>query len=468
VTQRLSLAALEGLPAEVRRPGYAPGDVGCGIVHLGIGAFHRAHQAVYVDDLIAEGAGNWRIIGVSLRSPEVRDQLAPQDGLFTIVERDGANERLRIIGSVASVLMAPENPAAVIAAIAAPDTHIVSLTVTEKGYCHDPASGMLLTGHQDIAHDLAHPENPRSAIGYLAAGLDQRWSKGDGPVTIVSCDNLPHNGAVLKAVLGKFAEMRDPALAQWIDEHVRFPATMVDRIVPATTPADRERLQSRLGVEDRAMVKAEPFTQWVIEDDFAGPRPPFEQAGAQMVADVRPFELAKLRMLNGAHSTIAYMGLAAGYATVDQAIADPGIAAIVEQLMRVEAASTLPPVPGLDTTLYADALLKRFANAALEHRLAQIAMDGSQKLPQRLLGTIVDVHVAGGEARAAARGVSAWIRHLSGPHVNDPLGEQLKGLAKNAANDGARLDAVLGVSAVFGDLGDQRWFRTLIAKALAA
>jgi fructuronate reductase len=468
VTQRLSLAALDGLPAEVRRPAYAPEDMGCGMVHLGIGAFHRAHQAVYLDDLIAAGAGDWRIIGVSLRSAEVRGQLVPQDGLFTIVERDGTEERLRIIGSVATVLVAPENPAAVIAAIASPDTHIVSLTVTEKGYCHDPASGTLLASHPDIVHDLTHPDAPRSAIGYLAAGLNKRRYDSGGPITIMSCDNLPHNGAVLKAVLGEFVQLRDPALAQWIDAHVRFPATMVDRIVPATTPADRERLQARLGVEDRAMVKAEPFTQWVIEDDFAGPRPPFEQAGAQMVADVRPFELAKLRMLNGAHSTIAYLGLAAGYVTVDQAIADPAIAAVVGRLMRVEAASTLPPVPGLDTALYADALLKRFANVALEHRLVQIAMDGSQKLPQRLLGTIADVHASGGAATAAARGVAAWIRHLSGPNVNDPLGDLLTGLATGAANDNTLLDAVLGVSAVFGDLGGQRWFRSLIGEALAA
>jgi fructuronate reductase len=468
VTQRLSLAALEGLPAEVRRPAYAPDAVGCGIVHLGIGAFHRAHQAVYIDDLIAGGAGNWRIIGVSLRSADVRDQLEPQDGLFTLVEREGAQERLRIIGSVESVMVAPENPAVVIDAIASPFTHIVSLTVTEKGYCHDPASGNLLTNHPEIVHDLANRAAPRSAIGYLAAGLDQRRSNGGGPVTIVSCDNLPHNGAVLKVVLGEFARLRDPALAQWIDAQVRFPATMVDRIVPATTPADRERLQARLGVEDRAMVKAEPFTQWVIEDDFAGPRPPFEQAGAQMVADVRPFELAKLRMLNGAHSTIAYLGLAAGYVTVDQAIADPAIAAVVDRLMRVEGGGKLPPVPGLDTALYADALLKRFANAALEHRLVQIAMDGSQKLPQRLLGTIADVHASGGAATAAAHGVAAWIRHLSSPHVNDPLGDMLAGLATRAANDEARLNAVLGVSAVFGDLGDQSWFRALISEAMAA
>jgi fructuronate reductase len=468
VTGRLSLATLSRLPGQVRHPAYAPEDIGCGIVHLGIGAFHRAHQAVYLDDLIAAGAGNWRIIGVSLRSVAVRDQLEPQDGLFTLVEREGANERLRIVGSVARVLVAPENPTAVIAAIAARDTHIVSLTVTEKGYCHDPASGTLLTSHSDIVHDLSHRAAPRSAIGYLAAGLDQRRSNNGGPITMVSCDNLPHNGAVLKAVLGKFAEMRDPALARWIEANASFPATMVDRIVPATTPADRERLQARLGVEDRAMVKAEPFTQWVIEDDFAGPRPPFEQAGAQMVADVRPFELAKLRMLNGAHSTIAYLGLAAGYMTVDQAIADPAIAAVVDRLMRVEAASTLPPVPGLDTALYADALLQRFGNAALEHKLAQIAMDGSQKLPQRLLGTIADVHAAGGSATAAARGVAAWIRHLSGPHVNDPLADMLTGLATGAANDNALLDSVLEVRAVFGDLGKQSWFRDLIGEALVA
>jgi fructuronate reductase len=468
VTERLSFATLDRLPADVRRPRYAPEAVGCGIVHLGIGAFHRAHQAVYVDDLIAGDAGNWRIIGVSLRSPDVSDQLAPQDGLFTLVEREGQGERLRIIGSVASVLVGPEDPAAVIAAIASPDIHIVSLTVTEKGYCHDPASGTLLRSHPDIVHDLAQPDTPRSAIGYLAAGLDARRRSGRGPITIMSCDNLPHNGAVLKAVLGEFAQLRDPALAGWIEGNARFPSTMVDRIVPATTPADRERLSARLGLEDQAMVKAEPFTQWVIEDDFAGPRPPFETAGAQMVVDVRPFELAKLRMLNGAHSTIAYMGLAAGYATVDQAIADPAIAAVINRLMRVEAASTLPPVPGLDTALYADALIERFANAALEHKLAQIAMDGSQKLPQRLLGTIANVHAAGGEASAAARGVAAWIRHLSGPHVNDPLGDMLKEMAANAANDEMLLGAILGVSAVFGAVAEQPWFRTLIREALSA
>jgi fructuronate reductase len=462
---RLCRDSIAGLPDDIARPGYHAASVGIGIVHLGIGAFHRAHQAVYVDDCLAAGAGDWRILGVSLRSAGVRDQLVPQDGLYTLLERSSGGERLRIIGSVADVLVAAEDPARVIAAIANPAIHIVSLTITEKGYCHDPATGALDDQHADIVHDRANPTAPRSAIGFLATGLAARMAAGAGPLTILSCDNLPHNGAVLRSVLTAFVASQDPALAVWLAANVRFPATMVDRIVPATTDADRTALAQRLGMDDTAMVKAEPFSQWVIEDDFAGPRPPFETVGAQLVADVRPFELAKLRMLNGAHSTIAYLGLMRGYSFVHQAIADPAIAATVRQLMD-EAAATLPTVPGLDTSAYAAALLERFANRALEHRLAQIAMDGSQKLPQRLIGIIVDTHAAGRKATAAAVGLAAWMRHLAGPHVDDPLAQQLRVIGK-ASDDAALLDATLALEPVFGTLGSEPRFRTLLAEALA-
>ncbi len=463
---RLGRDSIAGLPDDTARPGYHPASVGVGIVHLGIGAFHRAHQAVYVDDCLAEGAGDWRILGVSLRSPAVRDQLVPQDGLYTLVERSSGSERLRIIGSVADVLVASEDPARVIAAIADPAAHIISLTITEKGYCHDPATGALDDRNPDIVHDRANPDTPRSAIGFLAAGLAARKSAGSGPLTILSCDNLPHNGAVLRGVLTAFVASRDLALADWLAANVRFPATMVDRIVPATTDADRAALATRLGMDDAAMVKAEPFSQWVIEDDFAGPRPPFETVGAQLVADVRPFELAKLRMLNGAHSTIAYLGLMRGYSFVHQAIADPAIAATVRLLMD-EAAATLPVVPGLDTAAYSSALIERFANSALDHRLAQIAMDGSQKLPQRLIGTIVDTHAAGRRSTAAAIGLAAWMRHFAGPHVDDPLAQRLRAVGK-ASDDGELLDAALSLEPVFGALGSEPWFRTLLAEALAA
>lgn len=456
---RLSSANLARTPAAIARPGYNPAAVGSGIVHLGIGAFHRAHQAVYIDDLLSQGAGNWRILGVSLRSPGVRDQLEPQDGLYTLVERDGDIERLRVIGAVADVLVAPENPQAVIDAIAAPTTHIISLTITEKGYCHHPALGRIDWTHPDIVHDLNNLSVPKSAIGYLAAGIKQRMANGAGPITLMSCDNLPHNGALLKSVLNEFAARAAPEVSAWLPVHCAFPATMVDRIVPATTDDDLAMLAARIGFSDHGMVKAEPFSQWVIEDDFAGPRPAFEDVGAQLVADVRPFELAKLRMLNGSHSAIAYLGLFYGHETVDQAVADPRIEPVVDALME-EAAATLPIVPGLDPAAYAQALKARFRNAALQHRLAQIAMDGSQKLPQRLLGTIADLHAAGRTPRAAATGVAAWMRHFSGPFVNDPLSARL--LA--AANDNPALlvDEAMAIEPVFGPPGQMGWLRKLL------
>lgn len=460
---RLSAQNLGDLGGDVRTPGYDPAALGVGIVHLGIGAFHRAHQAVYIDDLLALAGGHWRITGVSLRAPTVRDQLVPQDGLYTLVTRDSDAERRRIIGAIAEVLVAPERPSAVIDAIAAPTTHLITLTITEKGYCHDPASGKIDWTHPDIIHDLGNLAAPKSAVGYLAAGLAARMERGGGPITVMSCDNLPHNGAVLKSVLSDFMARAVPATLGWLSENTTFPATMVDRIVPATTDDDVARLATQIGVTDLGMVKAEPFTQWVIEDSFAGPRPAFEQVGAQLVADVRPFELAKLRMLNGSHSTIAYLGLHYGHETVDQAMADPRIASVIDVLME-EAAATLPAVPGLDPVRYAEALKTRFRNAALQHRLAQIAMDGSQKLPQRLLGTITDLHAAGRMPRAAATGVAAWLRHFSGPFVNDPLAANLVA----AANDNpAKLVAnATAIYPVFGALGSQAWFRDLLLEVL--
>jgi fructuronate reductase len=457
---RLSGATLNDLPCDVTRPAYNQSTFGIGVVHLGIGAFHRAHQAVYFDDLLARRAGDWRILGVSLRSPAVRDQLAPQDGLFTLAERDNEGTRLRVIGSVAGVLVAPEEPQKVIEALAAPSTRMVTLTITEKGYCHDPATGRLNGANPDIVHDLARPEQPVSALGFLAEGLNRRRLSGAAPLTLISCDNLPHNGAVLRDVLVSFADALDPELGAWIEANVAFPSTMVDRIVPATTEADRAGLLETQRYQDQGLVKAEPFSQWVIEDRFASERPPFESVGVQMVADVRPFELAKLRMLNGAHSALAYLGLQAGHAYVHDAMADTRIAASVDRLLT-EAASTLPQVPGLEVVTYAEALKERFANRALEHRLAQIAMDGSQKLPQRLLGTIADVHAAGGTAWAAARGVAAWVLHLGGPHLNDPLADELRGLA------GRPIGEVLAFAPVFGALGRESWFAKLITGAMA-
>lgn len=464
--KRLSQDQLGHLPADVARPEYDRAALTTGIVHLGIGAFHRAHMADYVDRILDAGDDRWGICGVSLRSPAVRDQLNPQDGLYTLVMRDGTGDRLRVIGAVTRVLVAPDDPAAVIAAMAAPSVRIISLTVTEKGYCHDPATGTLNLAHPDIVHDLAHPNAPRSAIGFIAAALAARSISGAGPVTLLSCDNLPHNGRVLGRIVREFVTHVNPALLPWIDANVRFPSTMIDRIVPATTEADREDVAARLGMLDAGMVKAEPFTQWVIEDDFIAGRPPFEQVGVEMVGDVRPYELAKLRMLNGSHSTIAYLGLEQGHMFVDEAIADPLIRATVERLM-VEAAATLPEISGFDAADYGRRLIVRFGNPALGHRLVQIAMDGSQKLPQRLVQTIAENHAAGRPLTAAARGIAAWMRHLTGPYVDDPLADVLVPVAQAASGDSRRLvDALTEVNAVFGETGRLIWFRDAIKAAM--
>lgn len=450
---RLDRTALGTARNGVRWPAYDPSAHSAGIVHLGIGAFHRAHQAVYTDDVLGSAGGDWRIIGVSLRSAGVRDQLEAQEGLYAVLEMSDAGESLRVIGAVERVLVASENPDRVIAAIADPAAHIVSLTVTEKGYCHDPATGRLDPDHAGVARELAGGA-VETAIGYLARGLRARADAGAGPVTLLSCDNLPHNGAVLGQVLRDYLAAFDPELIEWIDANVRTPATMVDRIVPATTPADLASVEALLGRLDEGAVKAEPFSQWVIEDDFAGPRPAWEAAGAQFVADVRPFELAKLRMLNGAHSTLAYLGLLAGHETVDQAVADPAIREIVERLMRTEAAATLPAIEGLDPHAYADALLARFANPALRHKLIQIAMDGSQKLPQRLLGTIADARANGVDPHAAVTGVAGWMLHVARlkGRIDDPMAAELGAIADAASDDGALIDGLLGVRAIFGDL----------------
>jgi fructuronate reductase len=474
---RLAPATLASVPAHVVRPAYAREHVGVGIVHLGVGAFHRAHQAEYTDDAIAAGGGDWRILGVSLRQPAVRDQLAPQDGLYTLVTRSAGAEGLRIVGALAGVRVAPEDPRAVLEAMAAPEIRIVSLTVTEKGYCHDPASGRLNEAHPDIRADLREPEHPRSALGFLAGALALRRARGVEPFTVLCCDNLPSNGQLVRALVLELAERIDAALTRWIEAHVAFPATMVDRIVPATTDQDLRALEAQLDVRDEGMVKTEPFRQWVIEDRFCAGHPAWEQAGAQLVADVQPFEEAKLRLLNGSHSTLAYLGRLAGCELVHEAMAVPAFARVVERLMALEVTPTLRAAPGMALETYRAALLDRFRNAALEHRCRQIAMDGSQKLPQRLLGTIRDNLAAGRAIDTAALSVAAWMRYVSGVDergaridVQDPLAERLREIFERV---GPRAEALtreyLGVREIFGaDLAESPPFVSVVTRHLAS
>ncbi len=446
---RLSAAALDRLPADVAWPGYDRAAVTRGVVHLGIGAFHRAHQAALFEAALASGDMRWGVTGVSLRSGDVRDQLAPQDGLYTLLVRDGTEERAQVVGAVQEVLVAPENPKAVIAALASPDTHIVTVTITEKGYKLDRTANSLLMEDPDVLHDLAAPDAPRTAPGFIVAGLKARRAARLQPLTIMSCDNLPHNGLLLRDAVVAMARAHDPGLADWIAVDVAFPSTMVDRIVPATTPDDIVALAGRLGVEDRAMVKTEPFTQWVIEDHFCGARPDFAGLGAQLTDRVAPWEDAKLRLLNGAHSAIAYLGGLAGDEFVHQFVArDAGRRLIA--LLWDEGQETLDPPAELDIQAYRAALLDRFANPALQHRTRQIAMDGSQKLPQRLVQPLIERAAAGKASPALALAIAAWIRWQAGWtddgerfSIDDPAADRL-----------ARAQGVEGYMAVLGMMPD--------------
>ncbi|ALJ39225.1 mannitol dehydrogenase family protein [Azospirillum brasilense] len=456
---RLSPDTLPSLRHGVQRPGYDRAALTTGIVHLGIGAFHRAHQAVYTDAALARSFGPWGIVGVSLRSPDTRDALEPQGGLYTVAVRDAAGERLRVIGSVTELLVAPEDPAAVLDLLTRPSVRIVTLTVTEKGYCHDPATGALNEAHPDIVHDLANPERPRSVPGFLVEALIRRRATGVEPFTVLSCDNLPSNGDTAAGLLRRYAELRDPALGTWFAGNVACPNSMVDRIVPATTDADRDRVSDGLGLRDSWPVVTEPFSQWVIEDRFPTGRPAWELEGAELVPDVHPYETMKLRLLNGSHSTLAYLGYLAGYETVSDTMADPAFARLIRALMDEESGPTLHMPPGADLGHYKDALIERFRNPALRHRTWQIAMDGTQKLPQRLLGTIRDRLAAGAPIDRLALGVAGWMRYVSGTDeagrpidVRDPMSAKLAELAAQAGPDADRLaSALFGLSAVFGD-----------------
>ncbi|QQF02231.1 mannitol dehydrogenase family protein [Sinorhizobium meliloti] len=469
---RLSRKTIDRLPRTVKRPHYDLGTVTVGIVHLGIGAFHRAHQAVYTDGLLSEDP-SWGICGVSLRSPETRDALHPQDGLYTLAVQDGEGSELSVVGSVVELLCAPDDPEAVLRRMADPGTRIVSLTITEKGYCHNPATGTLDEGHPDIVHDLANPARPRSAIGFIVEAISRRVSAGIAPFTLLSCDNLPGNGHVLKRIVTQFAEACDPALAAVV-RNVASPSTMVDRIVPATTDSDRSAVASAMGLEDAWPIMTEPFRQWVIEEDFPLGRPAWEKAGALFVQDVSAFEFMKLRLLNGSHSTLAYLGYLAGAETVADAMALAGMEALVEGLMRHEVSPTLPELPGFDLPAYRAELLQRFRNPALRHRTWQIAMDGSQKLPQRLLGSIRDRLQAGAGYDRLALGVAAWMRYARGLDeagrpidVRDPHAARIAGLARGIDEPDRIVDAFLTMTDVFGtDLPASAPFRAALIKAL--
>jgi fructuronate reductase len=460
---RLQSTNIHLLPKDVARPQYDRSQLKAGIVHLGIGAFHRAHQAFYTEAVLNQFGGDWGIIGCSLRSAVVRDQMAPQDNYYTLVERSGAGEKRQLIGAVINTLVGPEDPATLVAIMADPAIKIVSLTVTEKGYCHDPATGDLNFSHPDISHDLANLSEPKSAPGFLVAALQARYQQGEKSFTAMSCDNLPDNGALLKNVTLQFAEKISPQLAQWISANTCFPGTMIDRIVPATTAADKDELEAHLGVRDEAMVVAEPFSQWVIEDSFADGRPQWEAVGAQLVDDVRIFEKIKLRLLNGAHSTLAYAGYLAGFQYISEVMNEPAFVNLITRYMAREAGETLTAPAGFDIEQYKVQLRQRFFNTALKHRAWQIAMDGSQKLPQRFLQSLREQLAGAGHIDIICLALAAWIRYVTGVdekgaaiEVSDPLAAELRSLCDtHAGNTEAMVRAIVALPQIFGaDLKD--------------
>jgi fructuronate reductase len=482
---RLGLPTLGAVARNVARPVFSPDALAIGIVHLGIGAFHRAHQAIYTDEALAGAGGAWGICGVSVRGVGAHDRLAPQDCLYTAVEKSRAGVSRRIVGSVREVLYLGDERARVEARLADPATRIVTLTVTEKGYCHDPATGLLDFAHADIAHDLANPRIPVSVVGLLVGAFAARRVRDSGRLTVVCCDNLPHNGKLLRGLVQTFAQRLDPTLARWIDGNAAFPSTMVDRIVPATTAGDIADNDAAIGMHDAAPVVFEPFRQWVIEDAFATRRPAWEAGGAQFVDDVAPFEAMKLRLLNASHSAIAYLGFLAGHDCIYEVAAQPHFVALMRRLMRDEVSPTLNVPPGVDLAAYRDALIERFGNPALPHRTRQIAMDGSQKLPQRLLATARENLAAGRPMPLLTLAVAGWMRYVAGTdeagrpiEVSDPLAPTFARIAAAHRGDPAGLArGLLALRAVFGDdlSADPRfaepvaaWLQALYADGAAA
>lgn len=414
----LNNATLNDVRSDVDAPGYDRSAISTGIVHFGVGGFHRAHQAMFVDRLLAAGQRDWAITGVGVLAGDrsMRDALVPQDGLYTLVTSapDGTSAA-RVIGSIGEYLYAPDDPQVVLACLADPATRIVSLTITEGGYSVDDATGRFAPQDPLTLGDLeSDAKAPSSVLGYLVAGLARRWREGIPPFTVVSCDNIQGNGHVARTAVLGFAERKDPALAAWIADRVAFPSSMVDRITPVTTDEIRAMVRERYGIDDRWPVHAESFVQWVLEDDFPAGRPPFEDVGVQMVADVVPYELMKLRLLNASHQAIGHLGILAGYEWVHDVVREPVFRDFLLDHMRLEATPTLRPVPGIDLDAYCHDLIARFGNEAVRDTLARLVVDGSDRIPKFLLPVVREQLEVGGDIRRSALVLAAWSRFLEG------------------------------------------------------
>lgn len=455
---RLNTRQLESLDARILRPEYERNQAAA-VVHLGVGAFHRAHQAVYFDSLLGKGETDWMIRGASLRSETAAKSLNPQDGLFTLRVTDDAQDRLRIIGSIKTVIAAKLDKAALISHLAAPETKLVTLTITEKGYYVNIASKTLIEDAPDIQHDIANPNAPVTAAGFLVASLAARREAGLAPFTVLSCDNLPHNGEITRIAVISLAERISPDLARWIDNEGAFPSSMVDRIVPSVALHNIAELANITGQHDAAMVKTEPFSQWVIEDKFCNDRPKLDQVGAEFTHDVSAWETLKLRMLNGAHSALAYMGSLAGHTYVSGAVGTAEFETFINKLWD-EIEVTLPAINGFSVQAYRRDLFARFQNSTLKHKTHQIAMDGSQKIPQRILAPLYERRGLGLDSPALMTALASWIKYQRGVDdlgasfsVHDPMQERLQNITRHAGADMAALVAsITSIESIFGSL----------------
>jgi len=449
---------LAGLPARVQRPGYDRHAVSQGIVHIGVGGFHRSHQAVYTEQLLNQGQSKeWGICGVGLRPEDsaMRDALRSQDYLYTLYElADKGNPGSQVIGAIGDFMLAAEGREALLAKLTDSATRIVSLTITEGGYCTDDSTGEFLADRPEIQQDLANPRQPVSVFGFLTEALARRRAQGIAPFTVMSCDNLPHNGRVARNALLSFAELRDPELRGWIAERVSFPNGMVDRITPMTSPEHREQLRQDTGIEDAWPVVAETFSQWVLEDKFCNGRPAWERVGVQFTDDVTPYEEMKIGLLNGSHQALCYLGLLLGYRYAHETMQDPQLQAYVRAYMDRDVTPTLAPVPGIDLEAYKDTLIARFSNTAISDQLSRIAYDGSSRLPKFVLPFLQRQLEAGAPVQRSALILAAWCHYQQGVNelgeryeVLDPRAEAVQAAARPGPDQVSRF---LALEEVFG------------------
>lgn len=470
----LDMTTLSRLHPEVACPTYDRQRLSAGIVHIGVGGFHRAHQAMYLDRLMNQGeAHDWGIVGVGVMPGDKRMQqvLQAQDHLYTLVVKhpDGRYEP-RIIGSMIEYLFAPDDPERVIEQMADPAIRIVSLTVTEGGYNFHPVSGEFNLDNPQVRHDLEHPDQPTTVFALVVEALARRRRRRLAPFTVMCCDNIQNNGDIAKNTFCAYARARDVELAEWIACEVTFPNSMVDRITPVTTQGDIDELAARFAVADVWPVVCEPFTQWVVEDRFVAGRPPLEAAGVQVVEDVEPFELMKLRLLNASHQALCYFGYLAGYRYVHEVCQDPLFVDFLLDYMRLEGSPTLASVPGVDLEAYRLTLIERFANPQIKDTLARLCAESSDRIPKWLIPVIRERLAAGGDIRRSAAVVASWARYVEGHDeagepiiVVDPLKETLMSLA---AKNRQRPTTFIEHHELFGDLADDERFRQAYLETL--